>query len=106
MVIALLNGCAGVKSNSTWVPLMLACWSAAETLRYVFYCFTLARELAGYCKSIAISLKIVKVKNVEVADDPVFKIPFPLVWLRYSLFIVNYPTGVFCELMVWWLSRS
>jgi hypothetical protein len=105
-VIALLNGCSGVKSNGTWVWMMLLCWSAADCLRYVFYCFTLGRELAGYCKSIGVSMKLVKVKNVEVADDPVFKIPYPLVWLRYSLFIVNYPTGVFCELVVWWLSRS
>merc|ERR1719454_1902302 len=27
-------------------------------------------------------------------------------WIRYSLFIVLYPTGVFCELMSIWMTRE
>lgn len=49
---------------------------------------------------------MLKAKSVEKADDPLFKIPFPLVWLRYSMFIVLYPTGVFGELMVAWMTKE
>jgi hypothetical protein len=107
MVCAFLNGCPDqIKSDTTWIPLMLTAWSMADFTRYVFYCFGLAREIGGSLKSMAVAMKMMKVKSVEKADDPVFKIPFPLVWVRYSLFIVLYPTGVFCELMCAWMTRE
>jgi hypothetical protein len=78
---------------------MLTAWSMADFTRYVFYCAGLLRDLAGSCRGVAVAMKMLKVKSVERADDPVFKIPFPLVWIRYSLFLILYPTGVFAELM-------
>jgi len=33
-----------------------------------------------------------------------FGIPFPLIWLRYSMFIVLYPTGVFGEMSCIWMA--
>jgi len=109
LVLSLVNPSnlgASVRKETFWIPMMIMCWSAADCLRYVFYCFNLVRDMAGYCKTVGVALKMMKVKNVEVADDPVFKIPFPLTWLRYSLFLVNYPVGVFCELMVFWKAKS
>merc|ERR1712228_616085 len=47
---------------------------------------------------VAVAMKMIKMKSVEKADDPVFKIPFPLVWLRYSAFILLYPMGVCGEM--------
>jgi len=85
---------------------MLTCWCIADFTRYVFYCFGITRDLAGSIKGVAVAMKLMKIKSVEKADDPVFKIPFPLVWIRYSLFIVLYPTGVFGELMVAWMTKS
>jgi len=106
-VVALLNGCPQqVKRDSTWIPMMLCAWCVADFTRYVFYCFNLLRDIAGSCKSVAVALKMMKVKSVERADDPVFKIPFPLVWIRYSLFLVLYPTGVLGELMCAWTTRE
>jgi len=107
MVVAFLNCCPEqIKSDTTWIPALIIAWSLADFTRYVFYCFGLARDIAGSCRGVAVALKLMKVKSVERADDPVFKIPFPLVWVRYSLFIVNYPFGVFCELMCIWMTRE
>jgi hypothetical protein len=106
-VVALLNCCPeAIKEDTSIIPMMLTAWCIADFTRYVFYCFGLARDLAGSCKSVAVALKLLKVKSVERADDPAFQIPFPLVWIRYSLFIVLYPTGVFGELMVAWMTRE
>jgi hypothetical protein len=107
MVVALLNSCPGQIKADTWViPMMLTAWCIADFTRYVFYCFGLARDIAGSVRSLAVAMKLLKVKSVVVADDPVFKIPYPLVWIRYSLFIVLYPTGVFGELMVIWMTKD
>jgi len=106
-VVALLNGCpTNIAADETWVPVMLTCWCVADFSRYVFYCFGLARDLAGSCKGAAVAMKLMKVKSVERADDPIFKIPYIMVWIRYSLFIVLYPTGVFGELMCAWMTRD
>jgi len=106
-IVALLNGCPEhIKADSTIIPMMLTCWCIADFTRYVFYCFGIVRDLAGSCKGVLVALKMLKAKSVEKADDPLFKIPFPLVWLRYSMFIVLYPTGVFGELMVAWMTKE
>jgi hypothetical protein len=106
-VVCLLNGCPeAIKSDSWVISMMLTAWCLADFTRYVFYVFGLARDLAGACKSLAVAMKFAKVKSVAQADDPVFKIPFPLVWVRYSLFIVLYPTGVFGELMCAWMTKD
>jgi len=100
-VVAFINYCQDlIKDDVTWIPIMLTCWCIADFTRYAFYCVGLLRDIAGSARGVAVALKMMKVKSVERADDHVFKIPFPLVWLRYSLFIVLYPTGVFGELMV------
>jgi len=107
MVVALLNSCpAAIKDDTFWIPLMLTCWGIADFTRYVFYCFGIVRDLATSCRSMAVAFKLMKISSVEKADDPVFKIPFPLVWLRYSLFIVLYPTGVTSELACIWMTRA
>jgi len=107
MVVAMLNtNPQDIKDDSTFIPMMLAAWTLADFTRYVFNCFGIARDIAGSVKGLAVAMKMMKVKSVERADDPVFKIPFPLVWIRYSLFIVLYPTGVFGELMVMWMTRN
>jgi hypothetical protein len=107
LVVALLNMCPDeTKTDSLWVPLLLMCWSLADFTRYVFYCVGLFRDIAGSARGLAVALKMMKAKSVDRADDHVFKMPFPLVWLRYSLFIVLYPTGVLSELMCIWMTRS
>lgn len=114
MVVAMLNGCGTeLKFAQTsdgwspyWVTMMLTAWCFADFSRYVFYCFGLARDIAGSIKGLLVAMKMIKVKAVVKADDPVFKIPFPLVWIRYSLFIVLYPSGVLGELMVIWQTRA
>ena len=53
---------------------MIISWSLVEIFRYLFYAFAL------------------------VSGDSTKKTPFPLFWLRYSLFAVLYPTGITGEL--------
>jgi len=48
-------------------------WSLVEIPRYLFYAFNL-----------------------------VGKVPFPIFWLRYSLFAILYPTGISGELLTIW----
>jgi len=106
-VAGFLNCCPDhIKDDAFWIPLLLTCWSIADFTRYIFYCFGLLRDIAGSAKSVAVAMKMVKVPSVVMADEPVFKIPFPLVWLRYSLFIVLYPTGVLSELMCIWMTKD
>merc|ERR1719163_173720 len=106
MLVAILNECAQCKTETFFVPIMLFAWCTAETVRYVYYAIGQLSEIATSARGVAVAMKMMKVKSVEKADDPVFKIPFPLVWVRYSLFIVLYPTGVFCELMCAWMTRE
>ena len=55
---------------------MILSWSLVEVPRYLFYVFAL------------------------ITGDATKKTPFPLFWLRYSLFAVLYPTGITGELTV------
>merc|ERR1712150_36549 len=107
VVVAVLNECpATFKNDATFVPMMLVAWCTADSLRYVYYAFGQARDIATSTKGVAVAMKLIKAKSVERADDPVFKIPFPLVWLRYSMFIILYPMGVFGEMSCLWLALS
>jgi len=56
--------------------LMILSWALVEVPRYLFYVFAL------------------------LTGDAAKKTPFPLFWLRYSLFAVLYPTGITGELTV------
>ena len=60
---------------------MVLSWALVEVPRYAFY---MAAIITG---------------------DATKKTPYPLFWLRYSLFAVLYPTGIFGELTVF-LSAS
>lgn len=53
---------------------MIISWACVEIFRYLFYAFAL------------------------VSGDSTKKTPYPLFWLRYSLFAVLYPTGITGEL--------
>ena len=55
---------------------MILSWALVEVPRYLFYVFAL------------------------ITGDATKKTPFPLFWLRYSLFAVLYPTGITGELTV------
>jgi len=55
---------------------MILSWASVEVPRYLFYIFAL------------------------IKGDATKKTPFPLFWLRYSLFAVLYPTGITGELTV------
>lgn len=50
---------------------MIFCWSLTEVIRYGYY----------------------------TIDQVGLSVPFPVVWLRYSLFIALYPAGVLSELL-------
>lgn len=56
--------------------LMVGSWACVEVPRYLFY-------------------------SINLYVD---KVPFPIFWLRYSLFAVLYPTGVSGELLQMWTS--
>lgn len=102
-VCSLLNTCPmSMKTDSFWLPMMLTAWCLAEVNRYVYYAVGQARLITGSIKSVGIAMKFFKAPPMEKADDPVFNIPFPLLWLRYSLFIPLYPMGVSGELACIW----
>ena len=61
---------------------MILSWSLVEIFRYMFYAFAL------------------------VTGDATKKTPYPLFWLRYSLFAVLYPTGITGELTVFFAAAS
>ena len=56
---------------------MVAAWACVEVPRYLFYAVNL------------------------FAAGP-HKIPMPLFWLRYTLFVVLYPAGISGELLQMW----
>jgi len=69
------NACT--LSSTHWsLYLMVTSWSLVEVPRYMFYSLNLY------------------MKNV----------PFPIFWLRYSLFALLYPTGISGELLQMWTS--
>ena len=57
---------------------MIISWATVEIFRYMFYAFAL------------------------VSGDATKGTPYPLFWLRYSLFAILYPTGISGELSVFW----
>ena len=61
---------------------MILSWSLVEIFRYMFYASAL------------------------VTGDATKKTPFPLFWLRYSLFAVLYPTGITGELTVFFAAAA
>jgi hypothetical protein len=94
------------KDDQFIIPMMLLAWSMADFTRYVFYAVGLLRTIATNLRAMACAMKLIKgVSPVRVAD-PVFQMPFVLMWLRYSLFIVLYPTGVSGELLCIWKTFS
>jgi len=56
--------------------LMITSWALVEVPRYMFYVFAI------------------------ISGDATKKTPYPLFWLRYSLFAILYPTGITGELTV------
>lgn len=69
-----------VQSQADWsLYLMVISWACVEVPRYLFYVF---KELPGG------------------------RVPYPLFWLRYSLFMVLYPTGISGELLQMWASTA
>lgn len=62
--------------------IMILSWSIVEVFRYMFYASAL------------------------VTGDATKKTPFPLFWLRYSLFAMLYPTGIVGELTVFFSAAS
>lgn len=101
-----MNSSSPVNNDTTWIPIMLSAWCIADFTRYLFYCVGLLRDIITNMKGVAVAMKLIKAPSVEKADDYVFKQPAPLVWLRYSLFYVLYPSGVFGELMCIWMTRD
>lgn len=65
-----------INSVQFGAGLMILSWALVEVPRYLFYVFAL------------------------ITGDATKKTPFPLFWLRYSLFAVLYPTGITGELTV------
>mmetsp|Transcript_16639 Transcript_16639/g.38068 ORF Transcript_16639/g.38068 Transcript_16639/m.38068 type:complete len:767 (+) Transcript_16639:133-2433(+) len=74
-IVALAAVTYSPNAQSQWgAGVMIISWSCVEIVRYLFYAFAL------------------------VTGDSVKKTPFPLFWLRYSLFAVLYPTGITGEM--------
>jgi hypothetical protein len=61
---------------------MIISWSSVEIFRYMFYA------------------------SAILSGDATKKTPFPLFWLRYSLFAILYPTGITGELSVFFKAAS
>lgn len=61
---------------------MILSWSLVEIFRYMFYASAL------------------------ITGDATKKTPFPLFWLRYSLFAILYPTGITGELTVFFAAAA
>lgn len=101
-----MNSSSPVTQDTTWIPIMLSAWCIADFTRYVFYSVGLLRDIITNAKGLLVAMKIIKAGSVEKADDYVFTHPFPLVWLRYSLFYLLYPSGVLGELMCIWMTRD
>jgi len=72
-------------AQTNWpFTLMVASWSLVEVPRYLFYIVKLL-----------VDDEPKRAKRGEPAPPKVpTKVPFPLVWIRYSLFLVLYVTGI------------
>jgi hypothetical protein len=76
-IVALVAIVYSPNAQTQWgAGLMILSWSTVEIFRYMFYASAL------------------------VTGDATKKTPYPLFWLRYSLFAVLYPTGITGELSV------
>mmetsp|Transcript_19946 Transcript_19946/g.43369 ORF Transcript_19946/g.43369 Transcript_19946/m.43369 type:complete len:748 (-) Transcript_19946:200-2443(-) len=74
-IVALVAVTYSPNASTQWgAGVMIISWSCVEIFRYLFYAFAL------------------------VSGDSMKKTPYPLFWLRYSLFAVLYPTGITGEL--------
>jgi len=74
-IVALVAVTYSPKAQTHWgAGVMIISWSCVEIFRYLFYAFAL------------------------VSGDSSKNTPFPLFWLRYSLFAILYPTGITGEL--------
>lgn len=74
-IVALVAVTYSPEAQTQWgAGVMIISWSCVEIFRYLFYAFAL------------------------VSGDSTKKTPFPLFWLRYSLFAVLYPTGITGEM--------
>lgn len=74
-IVALVAVTYSPEAQAQWgAGVMIISWSCVEIFRYLFYAFAL------------------------VTGDSTKKTPFPLFWLRYSLFAVLYPTGITGEM--------
>jgi hypothetical protein len=74
-IVALVAVAYSPEAQTQWgAGLMIISWSSVEICRYLFYA------------------------SVLVTGDSTRKTPYPLFWLRYSLFAVLYPTGITGEL--------
>lgn len=76
-IVALVAITYSPAAQTQWgAGLMISSWAAVEVPRYAFYVAAL------------------------ITGDATKKTPFPLFWLRYSLFAVLYPTGIVGEMTV------
>jgi hypothetical protein len=76
-IAAMMGYLGSPLARSHWgCGLMIVSWSLVEVPRYLFYVFAL------------------------ITGDATKKTPYPLFWLRYSLFAILYPTGITGELTV------
>mmetsp|Transcript_25612 Transcript_25612/g.60364 ORF Transcript_25612/g.60364 Transcript_25612/m.60364 type:complete len:760 (+) Transcript_25612:121-2400(+) len=74
-IVALVAVTYSPEAQNQWgAGVMIISWSCVEIFRYLFYACAL------------------------VTGDSTKKTPYPLFWLRYSLFAVLYPTGITGEL--------
>ena len=75
-IIAITNS---TDAQTQWgAGVMIISWALVEVVRYAFYASALLQK----------------------------KVPYPLFWLRYSLFAILYPTGISGELSVFFAAAS
>jgi len=97
-LVGVLNEFPETFSSNPWpIRAMLVAWTLAEVTRYVYYCFAKFGEIQYSWKGAKIAMKKMRGDELGEPKDS-FKIPFPIVWLRYSLFLVLYPLGVSGEI--------
>lgn len=97
-LVAVLNEFPGDYKENPWcIRAMLFAWCLTEVVRYSFYAVNQTKDLLTTVKSMLIATKKAKGDKLGEAKEP-FKVPFPLLWLRYSLFLVLYPMGVSGEI--------
>lgn len=74
-IVALVAVTFSKNAQNQWgAGVMILSWSVVEIFRYLFYAFAL------------------------IGGDSTKRTPYPLFWLRYSLFAILYPTGITGEL--------